>query len=108
VPLPERLAAYGKYTLERILVAAFGITAATGGEEMGERLGELNGDPQARITFLLADAWRHQAAAAGADLATAKYIGMSVLMGVHAFTDADESDALTLLCVLRNEILRSG
>jgi hypothetical protein len=107
-PLPELLAAYGRHTLDRILLAAFGITAGTGRGEMRERLAELNTDPQARITFLLTDALRYHAARVGTDLATAKYIGISILGAVHAFTDADDSDALTLLRALRNEVLRSG
>jgi hypothetical protein len=106
--LPELLAAYGKHTLERILVAAFGITSETGHGEMGPRLAELNADPQARLTLLLTEALRQQAALAGDDLATAKRIGISVLGAVHAFTDADDSDALTLLRALRNEVLRPG
>jgi hypothetical protein len=114
--VPELLAAYGKHTLERILVAAFGITSETGAGEMGPRLAELNADPQARLTFLLAEALRQQAVLAGDDLVTAKLIGMSVLGAVHAFTDADadadadadDSDALTLLRALRNEVLRPG
>ncbi|MFJ1588544.1 hypothetical protein ACIOC1_35125 [Streptomyces sp. NPDC088197] len=107
-PLPELLAAYGKHTLERILVAAFGIISETGHGEMGPRLAELNADPQARLAFLLAEALRQQAVLAGDDLATAKHIGMSILGAVHAFTDADDSDALTLLRALRNEVLQSG
>jgi hypothetical protein len=90
-PLPELLAAYGKHTLERILVAAFGITSGMDRGEMGPRL---------------ADALHQQAVLAGDDLATAKRIGISVLGAVHAFTDADDSDALTLLRALRNEVLR--
>jgi hypothetical protein len=107
-PLPELLAAYGKHTLERILVAAFGITSEAGRGEMGPRLAELNADPQARLTFLLAEALRQQAVLAGNDLATAKRIGISVLGAVNAFTDSDDSDALTLLRALRNEVLRPG
>ncbi|MFF7154349.1 hypothetical protein [Streptomyces sp. NPDC008139] len=107
-PLPELLAAYGKHTLERILVAAFGITSETGHGEMGPRLAELNADPQACLVFLLADALHQQAVLTGDDLATAKRIGISVLGVVHAFTDADDSEALTLLRALRNEVLRPG
>jgi hypothetical protein len=107
-PLPELLAVYGRHTLERILVAAFGITATTDGGETSRLVAELNADPQARLAFLLAEALRQQAALAGDDLATAKRIGISVLGAVHAFTDADDSDALTLLRGLRNEVLRSG
>lgn len=104
--LPALLAAYGKHTLRRILIAAFGITAETDPDETGQRLAELNADPQARLAFLLTDALRQQAALAGDDLATAKHIGISILGAVHAFTDADDSGALTLLRALRNEVLR--
>ncbi|MGI5450519.1 hypothetical protein ACQEVM_33050 [Streptomyces sp. CA-243310] len=107
-PLPALLAEYGRHTLERILVAAFGINASTGGGEFSRLVAELNADPQARLTFLLTEALRQQAALVGDDLATAKRIGISVLGAVHAFTDADESGALTLLRGLRNEILRGG
>jgi hypothetical protein len=58
--------------------------------------------------FLLADTLRRQAALAGDDLATAKRIGISVLGAVHAFTDADNDDALILLRALRNEVLCPG
>lgn len=107
-PLPALLAAYGRHTLERILVAAFGITASTDSGESSRLVAELNADPQARLTFLLAEALRQQAALVGDDLATAKRIGISVLGAVHAFTDADDSDALTLLRGLRNDVLRGG
>ncbi|MFD4863130.1 hypothetical protein [Streptomyces atratus] len=107
-PLPELLAVYGRHTLERILVAAFGITATTDRGETRRLVAELNADPQARLTFLLTDALRQQAAVAGDDLAAAKRIGISVLGAVAAFTDADDSDALTLLRGLRHEILRAN
>ncbi|MFG2600668.1 hypothetical protein [Streptomyces sp. NPDC048462] len=107
-PLPALLAAYGRHTLERILVAAFGITASTDSEESSRLVAELNADPQARLTFLLAEALRQQAALVGDDLATAKRIGISVLGAVHAFTDADDSGALTLLHGLRNEVLQGS
>ncbi|WP_329203878.1 hypothetical protein [Streptomyces sp. NBC_01435] len=105
-PLPELLAVYGRHTLERILVAAFGITATTDRDETRRLVAELNADPQARLTFLLTDALRQQAAAAGDDLATAKRIGISVLGAIAAFTDADNNDALTLLRALRNEVFQ--
>jgi hypothetical protein len=73
-PLSELLAVYGKHTLERTLVAAFGITSETGHGEMGLRLAELIADPQARLTFLLAEALRQQAGLAGDDLATARWL----------------------------------
>lgn len=107
-PLPALLAAYGRHTLERILLTAFGITAGMDRGERSEHLAELNADPQARLTFLLTDALHHQAALAGADLITAKHIAISILGAVHAFTNADDSDALTLLRALRNEVLHSG
>ncbi|MFJ9038021.1 hypothetical protein ACIRF8_15680 [Streptomyces sp. NPDC102406] len=105
-PLPALLAAYGKHTLERVLIAAFGIEAAMTLDETGQRVAQLNGDPMARIVFLLNDSLHHQAALAGDDLVTAKRIGGSILLAIHAFTDADNQDALTLLRALRNEALR--
>ncbi|MFD6935275.1 hypothetical protein ACFWAP_03835 [Streptomyces goshikiensis] len=107
-PLPALLAVYGRHTLERILVAASGLTPSTDSAESSRLVAELNAHPQARLTFLLAEALRQQAALAGDDLATAKRIGISVLGAVHAFTDADDSDALTLLHELRNEVLRGS
>ncbi|MEV7654703.1 hypothetical protein AB0O39_11080 [Streptomyces anulatus] len=107
-PLPELLAVYGRHTLERILLAAFGITTATHDHDISHLVAELNAEPQARLTFLLADALRQQAELAGDDLATAKRIGISVLGAIGAFTDADESDAMTLLRGLRNQVLRSA
>ncbi|MDI5912420.1 MULTISPECIES: hypothetical protein [Streptomyces] len=47
-------------------------------------------------------------ALAGDDPATAKLIAGSILPAIHAFTDADNQDALTLLRALRNEVLRAG
>ncbi len=61
----------------------------------------------ARIVFLLTDSLHHQAAFAGDDLTTAKRIGVSILLAIHAFTDAANEDALTLLHALRNEALRA-
>jgi hypothetical protein len=107
-PLAALLAAYGKHTLERVLLAAFGIEATMTLDETGQRVTELNGDPMARIVFLLNDSLHHQAALAGGDLVTAKRIGGTILLAIHAFTDADNQDALTLLRALRNEALRSG
>ncbi|MYY85526.1 MULTISPECIES: hypothetical protein [unclassified Streptomyces] len=105
-PLAALLAAYGKHTLERVLLAAFGIEA-TMTLETGQRLAELNGDPMARIVFLLTDSLHQQAVLAGDDLVTAKRIGGSILLAIHAFTDADNQDALTLLRALRNEALQA-
>ncbi len=106
-PLAALLAAYGKHTLDRVLLAAFGIEATMTHDETGQRVAELNGDPMARIVFLLADSLHHQAALAGDDLITAKRIGHSVLLAIHAFTDADDQDAVTLLRALRNQVLQA-
>lgn len=106
-PLAALLAAYGKHTLDRILLAAFGIEATMTRDETGQRVTELNGDPTARIVFLLTDSLHHQAVLAGGDLATAKRIGGSILLAIHAFTDAEDEDALTLLRALRNEVLQA-
>ncbi|MFJ4972693.1 hypothetical protein [Streptomyces sp. NPDC088755] len=107
-PLAALLAAYGQHTLHRVLLAAFGIEATMTHDETGQRVAELNGDPMARIVFLLTDSLHHQAALAGDDLASAKRIGGSILLAIHAFTNADNQDALTLLRALRNEALRTG
>ena len=106
-PLAALLAAYGQHTLHRVLLAAFGIEATMTYDETGQRVAELNGDPMARIVFLLADSLHHQAILAGGDLVTAKRIGGSVLLAIHAFTDADNQDALALLRALRNEALQA-
>ncbi|MEU4986527.1 hypothetical protein ACWDYK_14565 [Streptomyces anthocyanicus] len=50
----------------------------------------------------------HQAVLASDDLATAKRVGGSILLAIHAFTDADNQDALALLRALRIEALRAG
>lgn len=106
-PLAALLAAYGQHTLHRVLLAAFGIEATMTHDETGQRVAELNGDPMARIVFLLTDSLHHQAILAGEDLVTAKRIGGSVLLAIHAFTDADNQDALALLRALRNEALQA-
>lgn len=105
-PLPRLLAAYGQHTLHRILIAAFGIDAAMSRDETGRLVAEINADPMARMVFVLTDALHNQAAAAGGDPVTAKLIGGSILLAIHAFTDADNHDALTLLRALRNEVFR--
>ncbi|MET9497409.1 hypothetical protein [Streptomyces sp. NPDC006552] len=105
--LAALLAAYGKHTLERVLLAVFGIEATMTRDAFGPRLTELNGDPMARIVFLLNDSLHHQAVLAGDDLVTAKRIGGSILLAIHAFTDADNQDALTLLRALCNEALQA-
>jgi hypothetical protein len=106
-PLPVLLAAYGQRTLHRILIAAFDIDATTDYDETGRLVAEINSDPMARMAFVLTDALHNQAALAGDDPVTAKLIGGSILLAIHAFTDADD-DALTLLRALRNEALQSG
>ncbi|MGW4735158.1 hypothetical protein ACWEQC_39455 [Streptomyces shenzhenensis] len=105
-PLPALLAAYGQHTLHRILVAAFGIDATMDCDETGRLVAEINSDPMARVVFVLTDALHNQAALAGDDPATAKLVARSVLLAVHAFTDSDNQDALTLLRALRNQVLR--
>ncbi len=107
-PLPTLLAAYGQHTLHRILIAAFGIDATTDYDETGRLVAEINSDPMARIVFVLTDALHNQAALAGDDPATAKLVARSILLAIHAFTDADNQDALALLRALRNEVLRVG
>jgi hypothetical protein len=104
-PLPELLAAYGRHTLDRILLAAFEINADTGSSEMRgawrtsaptRRPASSSCSPTPCATW----------PPAPAPTSTAKYIGISILGAVHAFTDADDSDALTLLRALRNQVLR--
>jgi hypothetical protein len=107
-PLPILLAAYGQHTLHRVLIAAFGIDATMDHDETGRLVAEINSDPMARMVFLLTDALHHQAALAGGDPATAKLIGSSILGAIHAFTDADDHNALSLLRALRHEVLRAG
>ncbi len=61
----------------------------------------------ARLVFVPTDALHNQATLAGDDPATAKQVGRSILLAIHAFTDADDQDALTLLRALRHEVLRA-
>ncbi|MFF2612313.1 hypothetical protein [Kitasatospora sp. NPDC058046] len=107
-PLPTLLAAYGQHTLHRILVAAAGLTPAMDHGETRRLIAEINGEPAGRLVGVLADALHSQAALAGDHPAVAKSIGRSVLLAVHAFTDADNEDALMLLRALRNEVLRKA
>ncbi|MFG2732551.1 hypothetical protein [Streptomyces canus] len=107
-PPPALLAAYGQHTLHRALIATFGIDATMDYDETGRLVAEINSDPTARMVFVLTDALHNQAALAGDDPATAKLIAGSILLAIHAFTSADNQDALTLLRALRNEVLRSG
>ncbi|GAB2891888.1 hypothetical protein [Streptomyces mayteni] len=106
-PLPALLAAYGQHTLHRILISAFGIDATMDYDETGRLVAEINSDPMARMVFVLTDALHNQAALAGDDPVTAKLVARSILLAIHAFTDADDRDALTLLRALRNEVLRA-
>jgi len=106
-PLPALLAAYGQHTLHRILISAFGIDATMDYDETGRLVAEINADPMARVVFVLTDALHNQAALAGNDPVNAKLIGRSILLAIHAFTDADDQDALTLLRALRSEVLRA-
>ncbi|MEU8478095.1 hypothetical protein [Streptomyces hygroscopicus] len=105
-PLPALLAAYGQHTLHRVLLTAFGIDATMDYDETGRLVAEINSDPMARMVFVLTDALHNQAALVGDDPTTAKLVARSILMAIHAFTDADNQDALTLLRALRNEVLR--
>jgi hypothetical protein len=75
---------------------------------LAERTSLVGRVQRAQQSIWLTDALRHQTALAGDDPATAKHIGISVLGAVHAFTEADDSEALTLLRALRNEVLQSG
>ena len=104
-PLAGLLAAYGQHTLHRILIAAFGIDATMDCDETGRLVAQVNSDPTARIVFTLTDALHNQAAFAGDDPAAPKLIARSILLAIHAFTDADNEDALALLRALRNEVL---
>ncbi|MFD9869082.1 hypothetical protein ACFXI8_26535 [Streptomyces niveus] len=106
-PLPALLAAYGQHTLHRILIQAFGIDATTTYDETGRLVSEINSDPMARIVFVLTDALHNQAALAGHDPTAAKLIGRSLLLAIHAFTDADNDDALALLRALRSQVLQA-
>ncbi|WP_030237663.1 hypothetical protein [Streptomyces sp. NRRL S-350] len=105
-PLPALLAAYGQHTLHHILIAAFGIDATMDYDETGRLVAEINSDPMARMVFVLTDALHNQAAAAGHDPVTAKLVARSILLAIHAFTDADDQDALAVLRALRNQVLR--
>jgi hypothetical protein len=105
--LPALLAAYGQHTLHRILITAFGVNATMDHDETGRLVKEINSHPMARLVFVLTDALHNQAAPAGDDPATAKLIGTSVLLAIHAFTDADDQDALALLRALRTELLHA-
>lgn len=107
-PLPALLAVYGQHTLHRILIQAFGIEATMDHDETGRLVAEINSDPMARMVFVLTDALHNQAAPAGNDPATAKLIGGSILLAIHAFTDADNADALALLHALRTQVLKGG
>ncbi|MCX4595692.1 hypothetical protein OG819_40315 [Streptomyces sp. NBC_01549] len=61
-PLPALLAAYGKHTLHHILLSVFGIDATMDHAETCRLVAEMNGDPAARITYVLTDALHNQLA----------------------------------------------
>ncbi len=107
-PLPALLVAYGRHTLQRILLAVFGADDTMSRDEITLRVDEINEDPLARMTFALTSTLRTQAASAGNSPVAAKQIGMSLLLAVHALTGADTDDALTLLRALRGEALRDA
>jgi len=75
-------------------------------DETGRLVAEINSDPMARMVFILTDALHNQAALADDDPATAKLVARSIILGIHAVTDADNKDALTLPLALRNEVLQ--
>ncbi|MFJ3880828.1 hypothetical protein ACIPW5_25680 [Streptomyces sp. NPDC090077] len=58
--------------------------------------------------FLLTDSLHHQAVLAGDDPVTAKRIGRSNLLAIHAFTGAQDEGALALLRALHREVLQAG
>ncbi|MFF2631140.1 hypothetical protein ACFVUN_35905 [Kitasatospora griseola] len=60
------------------------------------------------LPLVLTDALHNQAALAGDGPANAKLVARSILLAIHAFTDADDQDALTLLRAPRNEVLQVG
>lgn len=77
-------------------------------DETGRLVAESNSDPMARMVFTLTDALHHQAALADTGTVTAKLIGKSLLLALHAFTDADDQDTLLLLRAPRSDVLRAG
>ncbi|MFJ4676978.1 hypothetical protein [Kitasatospora sp. NPDC088783] len=105
--LPLLLAAYGRKVLIRILATLFGVDPAMGREETSQLVAEINADPMARMVIVLTGALHNQAAPAGDDPAVAKQIGGSILMALHAFTDADHQEAMIMLRALRSEVLHS-
>ena len=106
-PLPELLAVYGEHNLQRILLAAFGINAATGPDEMAELLAEMNSTQQARLAFILIGTLRQVADRAGGDLATAKIVGMAVLNAIGTFIDEGDAAVAVVLRALRQEVLKA-
>ncbi|MGM9336048.1 hypothetical protein [Streptomyces murinus] len=107
LPLPALLAAYGKYVFRRVLFVMFGADATMDRDEVGRLIAEINGDPMARVLFLLVDALRDQAALAGNDPSAVKLIGKTTLGVIHAVSDADDQDALALFGAMRDQILES-
>jgi len=104
-PLPALLASYGQHTLHRILTAAFGVEATMDYDETGRLVAQVSSDPMARVVFTLTETLHDQAALADDDPRAPKLIARSILLGIHAFTDAGTEEALTLLRALRDEVL---
>ncbi|WP_431315725.1 hypothetical protein [Streptomyces murinus] len=107
LPLAALLAAYGQYVFRRVLFVMFGVDATMDRDEVGRLVAEINGDPMARVLFLLAGALRDQAALADNGPSAVKLIGKTILGVIHAVSDADDQDALALLGAMRDQILES-
>ena len=107
LPLAALLAVYGQYVFRRVLLVMFGVDATMDRDEVVRLVAEINGDPMARVLFLLADALRDQAALAGNDPSAVKLIGKTILGVIRAVSDADDQDALALLGAMRDQILES-
>jgi len=61
-------------------------------DEKGRLVAEFNSDPMARMAFALTDTLHNQAALAGDAPAAAKLVARSILLAIHAVTDADNQD----------------
>jgi len=107
-PLPELLAVYGEHNLQRIMLAAFGINAATRPDEMNELLAEMNSAQQFRLVFILISTLRQVADQAGGDLATAKIIGSAVVNAIGTFIAEGDTAVEVVLQALRQEVLKAG
>ncbi|WP_432112814.1 hypothetical protein [Streptomyces sp. S1] len=105
-PLPVLLARYGRATLTSILSVAFGLDAALSAlRGPGELMKEIEADPTGRMVFILTESLHNQAVRAGSDPVVTKEIGQAVLAAIHAFTAAENDEALALLGALRDDFL---